>query len=269
MYVSRQLRGRKYGIETAVVAFMDHLTVILRISLDVTTVQRGRGYWKMDAALLSEAGLQETLQQRWMGWKRQRNLYHNIEYWWEKVAKNQLRKLLITERAMRRRDDIALGNFYHAAIYDLLQSLPPHEDKIMTINHIKAKIVRLYAAILRRGNIHLQDTDELHTERTTLYQLTRRRKRVHCTITSVHEPACGMPTTSTKGIVYVFSTSLRHKYSPLRVTEESIIKMAEAGVSRLSEEWRNTLHGPLTSNELRTAIIKGNTKKAPGRHVIG
>jgi hypothetical protein len=62
------------------------------------------------------------------------------------VAKNQLRKLLITEGAMRRRDDLALGNIYHTALYDLLQSPPPHEDKITTINLIKAKIVRLYAA---------------------------------------------------------------------------------------------------------------------------
>jgi hypothetical protein len=45
--------------------------------------------------------------------------------------------------------------------------------------------------------------------------------------------------------------------------------MAEAGVSRLSEEWRKTLDGPLTSDELRTAIIKGNTKKTPGRDGIG
>jgi hypothetical protein len=74
IYVSRQLIGRKYWIKTAVAAFTDHLAVILRISLDVTTVQRGRNYWKMDAALLSDAGVQETLQQRWMGWKRQQNL---------------------------------------------------------------------------------------------------------------------------------------------------------------------------------------------------
>jgi hypothetical protein len=97
----------------------------------------------MDAALLSDAGVQETLQQRWIEWKRQRNMYPHIVIWWERVAKNQL---LITEGAMRRRDDLAMGNFYHAALYDLLQSPPPHEDKFMTIKHIKAKIVLLRAA---------------------------------------------------------------------------------------------------------------------------
>ena len=64
IYVSRQINGRKYGIETAVAAFTDHLAVILRIALNVTTVQLGRSYWKMDTALLRDAGVQETLQQR-------------------------------------------------------------------------------------------------------------------------------------------------------------------------------------------------------------
>jgi hypothetical protein len=53
------------------------------------------------------------------------------------------------------------------------------------------------------------------------------------------------------------------------VTDERIRKMTEAGFSRLSEEWRNTLDGPLTSDELCTAIIKGNNRKAPGRNGIG
>ena len=204
-----------------------------------------------------------------MGWKRQRNLYPHIVVWWERLAKNQLRRLLITEGARRRRNNLELGNFYHAALYDLLQSPPPHEDKIATNNHIKAKIVRLYAARLRHGNIELQDTDTLQTDRPTLYQLIRRRRRVQCTITSVHDPAGGIPTTTTKGIVIVFSTSLLLKYSPLRVPDESIRKMEEVGVSRLSEEWRNTLDGPLISDELTRAIIKGNTKKASGRDGIG
>jgi hypothetical protein len=163
----------------------------------------------MDAPLLNDARVQETLQQRLSGWKRQRNLYHHIVIWWERVAKKELRKLLITEGAMRRRDDLALGNFYHGILYDLIQSPPPHEDKITTINHIRAKIVRLYAARLRHVNIELHDTDALQTERTTLYQLMRRRRRrVQWTITSVHDPARGISTTTTKGIVNVFSNYL-------------------------------------------------------------
>jgi hypothetical protein len=123
---------------------------------------------------------------------------------------------------------------------------------------------------MRYGNKEFQDTDALQTERTTLYQLIRRRRRrVQCTITCVYDPAGGMPTTTTKGKMNVFSTFLLLKYSILLVTDESIRKMEEVGLPRMSEEWKHTLDGLLTAEELRTAIRKGNTKNAPGRDGIG
>jgi hypothetical protein len=56
--------------------------------------------------------------------------------------------------------------------------------------------------------------------------------------------------------------------SPLRVPDDSIRKIVEAGFPRVSEEWRNTLDGPLRAEELRKAISKENTKKAPRRDGI-
>jgi hypothetical protein len=113
-------------IGTTVTVFTDHLAVILRIALDVAVVHSGRGYWKMEAALLRDALVLETLRQRWMGLRRQRNLNPQIVMWWERVAKNQIRKLLIGESAIQRRDDLALGEFYHAFLYELLRGPSPH-----------------------------------------------------------------------------------------------------------------------------------------------
>jgi hypothetical protein len=45
--------------------------VILRIALNVTNLSRGDSYWKMNAALQRKSGIQETLLQRWKGWKQQ------------------------------------------------------------------------------------------------------------------------------------------------------------------------------------------------------
>jgi hypothetical protein len=45
--------------------------------------------------------------------------------------------------------------------------------------------------------------------------------------------------------------------------------MTEVGLHRMAEEWRNTLDGPLTTEKLRTAIRKGNSKKSPRRDGIG
>jgi hypothetical protein len=126
--VSRQLIGKKCGTETAVTAFTDHLAVMLRIALSVTTIRRGRSYWKMNAALLREADVQKTLLQRWKGLIRQQTYYPHIVMWWERVVKNQIRKLLTSEGS-RRRDDVSLENFYHACLYDLLKRPHPTTRK--------------------------------------------------------------------------------------------------------------------------------------------
>jgi hypothetical protein len=44
-------------METAVTAFTDQLAVIMCIALNVTSVQLERSYWKMDEALIPEAGV--------------------------------------------------------------------------------------------------------------------------------------------------------------------------------------------------------------------
>ena len=125
IYVSRNLSGRKCGTEAIMTAFTDHLAVVLRIALNVTTVRPGRYYWKMNAALLRETPFLETLRQRWAGCVRQQKHYPNVVVWWERVAKKQLRHLFTREGTERRRDDTALEDFYHTCLYDLLQTPPP------------------------------------------------------------------------------------------------------------------------------------------------
>jgi hypothetical protein len=96
----------------------------------------------MKAAQLREAGVQETLLQRWAGRRRQENYYPHIVGWWEGVVKNQIQKLLSSEGARRRRDDIALENFYNGCIYDLIRR-PHQKEGIAAIIQVKAKIIRL------------------------------------------------------------------------------------------------------------------------------
>jgi exonuclease III len=57
IYATIKLRNRKCGIETVLAGFTDHLAVILRITLDVNTIRRGTGYWKMNIALAQNISL--------------------------------------------------------------------------------------------------------------------------------------------------------------------------------------------------------------------
>jgi hypothetical protein len=65
IYVTRNLRDRKKGIETVVAAFTDHLAVILRIELEVDSIRRGKGYWKMNAALMQDVPFRAQIRQQW------------------------------------------------------------------------------------------------------------------------------------------------------------------------------------------------------------
>jgi len=79
LYVSPDLRNRKIGVETVMAAFTDHLAVCLRITLDATLLQRGRGRWKMNAKLLEKAPFRDQLQQEWAKWEHQRKKYPNSD----------------------------------------------------------------------------------------------------------------------------------------------------------------------------------------------
>jgi hypothetical protein len=102
--------------------------VILRITLDANTIRRGTGYWKMNIALAQNISLQEKLRQQWIRWKHQHKYFPNIEMWWERVVKKQIRLLFIRESTEARRDAREMENFYHAYLYDLLQ-MPEQNEK--------------------------------------------------------------------------------------------------------------------------------------------
>ena len=61
IYASRNLSRHKRDAETRVAAFTGHLAMVIRIALGATTMRRGRSYWKMNKALLSEERFQEQL----------------------------------------------------------------------------------------------------------------------------------------------------------------------------------------------------------------
>jgi hypothetical protein len=52
-------------MKTVTAAFTDHLAVILRLSV----IQRGRGFWKLNASLLDEEVFREKLLQQMKAWR--------------------------------------------------------------------------------------------------------------------------------------------------------------------------------------------------------
>ena len=95
IYIIRNLRDRKRGVETVVAAFTDHLAVVLSIALDVDIIRRDRGYWKMNVELMQDAHFQAQLSQQWKRWTQRRKYFPDIVMWWERSVKKQIRQLFI------------------------------------------------------------------------------------------------------------------------------------------------------------------------------
>jgi endonuclease/exonuclease/phosphatase family metal-dependent hydrolase len=51
-YVTERLHRDKLGVETAIVAFTDHMPVILHLGTDTSYQERDRGFWKLNVSLL-------------------------------------------------------------------------------------------------------------------------------------------------------------------------------------------------------------------------
>jgi hypothetical protein len=78
--------------------------VVFRIAFSVTTMLRGRGFWRMNMALLREEVFRKQMTQRWAEWKKLSKDYPHMVLWWERVANVRLKGLFIREGAERRRE---------------------------------------------------------------------------------------------------------------------------------------------------------------------
>jgi hypothetical protein len=54
IYTTQKMIDRKIGVETVAATFTDHLAVVLRLTVDIPILRRGRGIWKMNAAFVEE-----------------------------------------------------------------------------------------------------------------------------------------------------------------------------------------------------------------------
>jgi hypothetical protein len=144
-------------VETVAAAFTDHLSVVMRLSVDILIVRRGKGLWQTNASILSEEDFKRRLQQKWAVWRQQRKFYPDWPMWWGRYTKKQIRIFCIQEGSERRRDFVRMQNFLYECVYDILRNTYPHGQKMTMLNRLKAKITSLNGDILQRGML---DNDE-------------------------------------------------------------------------------------------------------------
>jgi hypothetical protein len=96
-----------------IAAFTDHITIVLKMASRDPINMRGRGYWGMNASVLSEESFRRILQCKWDTWRRHKKYYPTAVLWWERYVKRMLKQTFSWEGAARRRDRRSLENFYY------------------------------------------------------------------------------------------------------------------------------------------------------------
>ena len=143
IYATKEMSDKKIGMETVAVADTDHLPVVMRLSVDVPIVLRGKGFWKMNTSTLSEEVLKRSC-------GRSGRFGGSIggstpigRCGWEGIKK-QICLFSIQEGSERRRDLVKMETFLYECIYDVLRSTYPHGQKVSMPNRLKAKITSLH-----------------------------------------------------------------------------------------------------------------------------
>jgi endonuclease/exonuclease/phosphatase family metal-dependent hydrolase len=62
IYATRNIMSKKLGVEMVAAAFTDHHAVILHIAISAPLTMRGRGYWRMNVAIMSDKNFQNIIQ---------------------------------------------------------------------------------------------------------------------------------------------------------------------------------------------------------------
>jgi hypothetical protein len=117
------------------------------------------------------------LQHQWLQWKKQLQLYPNINLWWSRHYKKRLRHMFQSIEVEGRRDLQTLENFYYDGIYALVRTADINPSATPALHHLNAKIIWPHAKRLQSSMTDTAHADNLPGETSTLYQLLRKHKR--------------------------------------------------------------------------------------------
>jgi hypothetical protein len=84
IYITNPLQRRKQGLETVAVAFSDHFSVIIRMTVGgISMLQKAR-VWRINTTLLEEPSFREIIKEQWGKWQKKIGYYANKVMWWDK-----------------------------------------------------------------------------------------------------------------------------------------------------------------------------------------
>lgn len=224
IYATKEIMERKTGIQTTAAAFTDHNAVIMRITID-TPPTRGRGYWRLNTALMREKSHIDTLQEQWEKWRTHKKHYPNSVMWWDRYTKRMIKKLFIKEGTERRRDRQTMETFYYETIYSILQDETMRNNVSTKLKELKARIVRLHHTEQQQRLLDVDEQDRMMEEQPSIFHIVKARKRQEKkTIHSIND-SNGNPQESNATIMRTFTEFMQEKYEHIQAAPDQINQM--------------------------------------------
>jgi len=168
VYITESLHMRKQGVETVPDAFTDHFAVTVRLSLETQSTRFRRGYWMMNTSMLHEQGFLAKVHEEWMRWKTHAKYHPNRVLWWDRYVKRMVRLTFQSEGTERRRDRVAMENYYYTVI-QALQAPIDHVKKANAVRQLKAKIIRLHSQENQRILLANGESDKIIGEEVSVH----------------------------------------------------------------------------------------------------
>jgi hypothetical protein len=213
-YITQDLLARKTGIEILPAASTDHNAVVLRLTLPTFRTVWGRGRWKTDPFLVTDATVRDKIRSAWAKWQRSKHYYSHESVWWESCVKPQLQRLLRQEEAERRANYRAMENHLYDCLYDVLRSNAPTRDKLPALQGYKAKLIPLHAERANKALIDTKEHDLLDGEALSFFQVLRTLKRRESRLIQQVTDELGNTFSTHRDIAAHFVTHLDRSISP-------------------------------------------------------
>ena len=149
-------------------------------------------------------------------------------------------------------------------------NIPSHiPTKIATLKKLRAQILRLNSTFHQRTMLDTEEHDKTLGEAPSLHHINKSRKRQKSrTIKRISDEHDKIHSTSTS-IIQAFALYFNENFKPIHIDVTKPQLLLDCELRSSSIETNAALEAPISLSEIRNAIAKGNSHKAPGNDGIG
>jgi hypothetical protein len=176
-----------------------------------------------------------------------RQNYGDDVSWWSRNCKTKIHRLYLREQASRRREQKQMENHLYESIRDLLNRTDYLPNRFITLNKLKAQIVRLHSDRLRCVLNDNADNVRTGGDHPTIYHVIKTTwRRTELTITNMKDNT-GAMIHSPREIAKMFTTYLREKYIHIPTDNNEATAFCVTSLLTLTPDTRTPWQNPLNS----------------------